>query len=58
MSIRLVARELYELLQKVEKIEQEIRDAPADAQEALKERFRKLKAERDRMRKMLDGKKG
>lgn len=58
MSIRLLARELYELLQKVEKIEKEIRDAPPDGKEALKDRLRKLKAEQNRVRKMLDGKKG
>jgi hypothetical protein len=58
VSIRLLARELYKLLQKVEKIEEEIRGAPADEQEALKERLRRLKAERNRVRRMLDGKKG
>ncbi|MBW1860131.1 MAG: hypothetical protein JRI70_08685 [Deltaproteobacteria bacterium] len=42
MPIRMIAKELYELLREVEKLE---------------ERLRKLKAERNRMRKILDGEK-
>jgi hypothetical protein len=57
MSIRLIARELYRLQAEVEKLENQIAGAAPDKSEALKERLRKLKAERDRMRRALDGQK-
>lgn len=55
MSIRLIAQALYQLQQEVEKLEDQVRSAPRERQEAVKDRLRKLKAERDRMRKVLDG---
>jgi cell division protein FtsL len=55
MSIRLIAKELYALQQEVEKLEDQVRSAPPEKQEAMKDRLRKLKAERHRMRKVLDG---
>lgn len=55
MSIRLIAQELYRLQQEVEKLEDQVRSAPHEKQEALKDRLRKVKAERDRMRGALDG---
>ena len=55
MSIRMIAKELYRLEQEVEKLEDEIRSAPLEDREAIKDRLRKLKAERDRMRKTLNG---
>ncbi|MGD8512360.1 MAG: hypothetical protein PVG85_00290 [Deltaproteobacteria bacterium] len=55
MSIRLIAKELYALQQEVEKLEEQVRLAPPERQEGLKDRLRKLKAERERMRKVLDG---
>ncbi|MFC1829495.1 hypothetical protein ACFL0O_07790 [Thermodesulfobacteriota bacterium] len=58
MSIRMIARELYQLLKKIEEVEKKIQDAPADRCGALKDQLRKIKAERDHMRKVLDGKKG
>ncbi|MBW2192910.1 MAG: hypothetical protein JRF27_03875 [Deltaproteobacteria bacterium] len=58
MSIRMLARELYQLLKKVEAIEKQILDAPVDQREALKDQLRKTKAEQCRMRKTLDGRKG
>ncbi|MFC1488447.1 hypothetical protein ACFL6B_01225 [Thermodesulfobacteriota bacterium] len=58
MSIRMIANELYQLIQKVEKLERQIQDAPLEKQEKLKDRLRKVKAERDRMRRALDGEKG
>jgi hypothetical protein len=57
MPIRMIAKELYELLQEVEKLEAEIEAAAPYEREAMRERLRKLKAERDRMRKILDGEK-
>jgi len=55
MSIRLIAQELYRFQQEVEKLEDQVRSAPHEKQEALKDRLRKLKAERDRMRRVLEG---
>ena len=57
MSIRMIAKEHYHLLQQVEKLEAEIASAPLHEREALRDRLRKLKAERNRMRKILDGEK-
>ena len=57
MSIRMIAKELYHLQQEVEKLEAEIISAPLNEREALRDRMRRLKAERDRMRKTLNGEK-
>ncbi|MBW2172511.1 MAG: hypothetical protein JRF69_11160 [Deltaproteobacteria bacterium] len=53
----MIAKELYELLREVEKLEAEIESAAPNEREAMRERLRKLKAERNRMRKILDGEK-
>ncbi len=58
MAIRMIAKELYLLLKEVEKIEKQIKNAPADKREELKDQLRKAKAERNRMRNILEGKKG
>ena len=55
MSIRMIAKELYRLEQEVEKLEKEISAAPHEDWEAVKNHLRKLKAERNRMRKVLEG---
>lgn len=55
MSIRMIARELYHLQQAVEKLEAQIRSAPPEQREAMEHRLRRLKVERDRMRRTLDG---
>jgi len=57
VPIRMIARELYTLQQEVEKLEAEIESAAPHEREAMRERLRKLKPERDRMRKILDGEK-
>lgn len=57
MPIRMIAKELYHLQQEVEKLEAEIESAALNEREAMRERLRKLKSERDRMRKILDGEK-
>jgi hypothetical protein len=54
----MIAKELYQLLQEVEKIEKQIENAPAEKLEELKGQLRKAKAERNRMRNILEGKKG
>jgi hypothetical protein len=55
MSIRMIAKELYLLHRKVETLEQQIENSPADIRDELEDRLRKLKAERNRMRKALEG---
>ncbi len=60
MSIRMIAKELYHLQREVEKLEAEIESAPSherEEREAIEERLRIARAERDRMRKILDGEK-
>jgi hypothetical protein len=57
MSIRLIAKDLYRLLREAEELEKQIQNAPLEKQDKLKDELRKLKAERDRMRKILDGSK-
>lgn len=57
MPIRMIAKELYELLREVERLEAEIEAAKPHEREAMRERLRKLKSERNRMRKILDGEK-
>ncbi len=58
MAIRMIAKELYLLMQEVEKIEKQIKNAPGDKLEELKDQLRKAKAERNQMRNILEGKKG
>ena len=55
MSIRRIAKDLYRLQQEVEKLEQQIKSSDVDKREALKDRLRKLTAERNRIRKILNG---
>ena len=57
MSIRLIAVDLYKAIKKVEEIEAAIAQAPWEKREALKENLRRAKAERDQMRRILDGQK-
>jgi hypothetical protein len=57
MSIRLLAKDLYRLQQEVDKLEKELAEAPFDQQEKLQERLRSARAERDRLRRVLDGQK-
>ena len=57
MSIRLIARDLYRLIRKVSDLEKQIDDAPMERQEELTDELRKAKAERDHLRRVLDGSK-
>ena len=57
MPIRMVAQELYHLLKEVEKIEKQLKNAPQEKREEIKDNLRKIKAERNRMRAVLEGKK-
>ena len=55
MSIRLIAQDLYRLQQEVDKLEKQIKATDVKKREVLKDRLRKLTAERNRMRKILNG---
>ncbi len=57
MSIRLLAKELYRLQQEVGKLARELEETPFDQSEHLQARLRALRAERDRLRRLLDGQK-
>ena len=57
MSIRLIAVDLYKTIQKVAAIEAELAAAPWEKREVLKEKLRRAKAERDQMRRIMDGQK-
>lgn len=57
MSIRMLAKELYRLHQEVEKLEKDVKAAPAEKREALKDRLRQTKAEMERIRRALEGRK-
>lgn len=55
MSIRLIARELYQLRQKVEKIEKERESAPFDQRVEMDRRLQEARADLRQMQKILDG---
>jgi hypothetical protein len=55
MSIRIIARDLYRLLQKVERLEQQVESSSSEKKEELKDRLRKVRAEQNRIRRILDG---
>jgi hypothetical protein len=57
MSIRLIAKDLYRLIGEVEKIENELNTALQEKRMDLQDQLRKLKAERDRLRRALEGSK-
>jgi hypothetical protein len=55
MSIRLIARELYQLRQKVEVLEEQIEAAPHDKRAELEKKLQQARGEMQQMRKILDG---
>lgn len=57
MPIRMIAKELYQLLQEVEELEEQLKSVPFEKQAKIKDQLRKTKAERDRLRAILEGKK-
>jgi hypothetical protein len=57
MPIRMIAQALYRLLQEVERLEKELENVPFEKQADINDLLRKAKAERDRLRAILDGKK-
>lgn len=57
MPIRLIARDLYRLQKEVEKLEDQLNNTPFEEKREMEDQLRKLKAERDRMRRILEGSK-
>jgi hypothetical protein len=57
MSIRLIALDLYRLTKEVEKLESKIKKAPEEKKPELEQQLRQLKAERNKIKKILEGKK-
>jgi hypothetical protein len=55
VSIKLLARELYRAQQVVERHEKALAEAPAASKPAISELLRQARAERDQLRRMLDG---
>lgn len=57
MSIRMIAQELYGALRTVDRLEAALREAPPQRQQPLQEALCKARVERDRLRRILDGRK-
>ncbi len=57
MSIRLIAKDLYRLTREVEALEHAVEEAPEGTRRELEERLHRVRAERDRMRAVLEGSK-
>ena len=55
MTIRGIAKDLYHMQQEVEALEEKLKDAPREKRADMEDRLRKAVAERDRMRRILDG---
>jgi hypothetical protein len=53
----MIAQELYRTLKAVEKLEMALIHAPPEKREEIKDQLRIIKAERNRMRAVLEGKK-
>jgi hypothetical protein len=58
MSIKLLARELYQLQKEVERLEARMAAAPLEERCRIEEALRSARAERERMRRALDGRIG
>lgn len=55
MTIRSLARDLYQLQQQVERLEKQIEAASPEQRPELEDSLRKLKAHRNRLRRALEG---
>jgi signal transduction histidine kinase len=55
MTIREIAKDLYRLQQEVKKLAKELEATPLEKYSFIEQKLRKAKAERDRIRRILDG---
>jgi hypothetical protein len=53
----MIARDLYRLQQEVDRLESQLKAVPAAKREDLEDQLRKTRAERDRVKRMLEGSK-
>jgi hypothetical protein len=53
----MIAKEFYMLQQEVESLEKDLNSASQETKAELEEQLRRARAERDRMRRMLEGNK-
>ncbi|MBW1705402.1 MAG: hypothetical protein JRJ86_09580 [Deltaproteobacteria bacterium] len=51
----MIAKDLYRLKQDVEMLEEQVESSSSEKKEELKDRLRKVRAERNRMQRILDG---
>ncbi len=56
MSIKLLAKDLYSLQKEVDRLEAEMAAAPITARTRLEEQLRIVRAQREQLRRALDGK--
>ena len=57
MSIHLIAKDLYRLIREVESLEKKLEKTPLEKRYAVERDLAKACAERDHVRKILDGRK-
>lgn len=55
MSIKLLARDLYRLQKEVEDLEQRLASARMEERVRIEEALRRIRAEKERVRRALDG---
>jgi hypothetical protein len=55
MSIRLIARDLYRVLRKIEALEKQMAQAPLSERPAMEQKLRRRRAEQAQLRRALDG---
>ena len=55
MSVRMIARDLYRLQQEVDRLESRRLSCPYETRDQVEDELRKAKAERDRVKRMLEG---
>jgi hypothetical protein len=57
MSVRMIARDLYRLQQEVDRLETQLKVCPPAKREDLEDQLRKARAERDQVKRLLEGSK-
>ena len=57
MSVRMIARDLYRLQQEVDKLESRLKAYSLAKREELEDQLRKARAEKDRVKRLLEGSK-
>jgi hypothetical protein len=55
MSLRLIAKDLYRLQQNVSRLAEQLDRCPPEKREELKQKLARAIAEKDQVRRMLDG---